>query len=55
VQLLVTVKERVAGIVSHEIHLRFLEAAEHHDILDHARRRLSANANELEAVPVKMQ
>ena len=45
----------VAGIVGHEIHLDFLEAAQHHDVLDDARRLPATDAHELEAVAVEMQ
>src|SRR5579872_1492235 len=55
VQLLVTVKQRHSGIVGHEVELDLLEAAEHHYILDHARRRLAADTHQLKTVPMQMQ
>jgi len=38
-----------------EVHLDFLEAAQHHHVLDDARGRLAADTHELEAVPVQVE
>jgi hypothetical protein len=54
VKLLVTMKERVPGIVSDEIHLRLLKSAQHHDILDDTGCWFPADVREFEAVAVKM-
>src|SRR6266478_1216382 len=54
VQLLVTVEQRQPGIVRCEVYFDFLIAADHHNVLQHARCRLTCKPSQLEAVPVKM-
>ena len=55
VQLLMTVEERQTRIVGNKVKFEFLESAQHHHVLDHARGRLAADAGQFEAVPVQMQ
>jgi hypothetical protein len=55
VQLLVTAKECQPRIVGDEIEGEFLEAAQHHDILDHTTRRLAADMSQLKTVPMQME
>ena len=55
VQLLVTVEKRQPWIVGDKIERRFLESAEHENVLDHPGGGLPADLRQLEAVPMKMQ
>jgi hypothetical protein len=55
VQLLVTMKQCVARIVSHKIELCFLVSTEHYDVLDDAGRWSSRDAREFETMSVKME
>jgi hypothetical protein len=54
VQLLMTVEEHEAGIITNQIDLGFLIAAELASLLDHAARRPSGNTPVLKAVPMRM-
>ena len=42
-------------IVGDEVKFHFLKAAEHHDVFDHACRRLAADPHKLEAVAMQME
>lgn len=44
VQLLMTVKQRQAGIIGDKVKFRLLETAEHHHVFHHARCRFAGNA-----------
>jgi len=55
VQLLMTMKQCVARIVSHKIDLYFLVTTEHYDVLDDAGRRSFRHAREFETMSVEME
>jgi len=54
VQLLMTVKQREAGIIRNKIDLHLLVAANHDDILDDTGRRLPCQTRQFETVAVKV-
>ena len=50
-----TVKQRRSGIVGQKIEFDLLEPADHHDVLEHAGRRLPSHAGQLERVAMQVQ
>jgi hypothetical protein len=54
-QLLVRVKERVAGMIGDEIKFDLLKTAEHQHVLDYTGRRFAAHTHEFKAMPVQAQ
>lgn len=53
-KLLVAVEQGQTWIVSNEIHFCFLVASQHENIFQHSCHRLSRDASQLKAMPVKM-
>ena len=48
-------EERHSWVVGDEVEFDFLEAAEHHDVLEDARGCLAANPYQFEAMAMEMQ
>src|SRR5262245_63241733 len=55
VQLLMAVEQGGPGVVGHKVELELLEAGQHHHVLDYARARLAADADQFEAVAMEME
>ena len=54
VELLVTMEQCEARVVSHRVHMDLLVASDHHDIFQYSRCWLSREASEFKAVTVKV-